>query len=150
MRVISWISEKFLNLRYFSFRRLQHNLESNFGLWREFWLLKSVSGFKKILWKKQLFAFLSYRNNHRSDLHETEVWWSWEILFSNFRNFESEKSKFLGNFDTWSWQPYYVTEPIKILAPPVARFMILCGSDKESYFTSAINRVCRNIAWCLL
>jgi len=50
----------------------------------------------------------AHRSEYWSDLHETEVWWSWEILVFNFRNFESEKSKFPGNFDNWSWDPYYV------------------------------------------
>ena len=34
-----------------------------------------------------------------SDLHETEVWYQWNHGGSDFRNFESPKSKFLGNFD---------------------------------------------------
>ena len=36
---------------------------------------------------------------YQSDLHETEVWYQWNHGGSDFRNFESRKSKFLGNFD---------------------------------------------------
>lgn len=115
-------------------------------------ILKSSMAFldgKTFLWvqKKPLS---DHRSEYLSDLHEIEIRWSWEILFSKCNNFGSENLEFLGNFDIWSWDPYYVTEPTKNLAPPVARYMIFCGSDEESYFALAIKRVCRNVGCYLL
>ena len=89
-------------------------------------------------------------SEYGSDLHDSEVWYSWAIELSGCRNFESEISKFLGNFDTWSWYPYDVPAPSEFLAPPVATMIILHGSHWASYFALVINRVCQNIAWCLL
>ena len=89
-----------------------------------------------------------------SDLHETEVWYQWNHGGSDFRNFESRKSKFLGNFETfWLKILIFLENFTRLTRNGAIFFWAVPGTCElvESVELSLLNKfdTCHIASWCI-